>query len=249
VSRLILAVDCETSGLDPKKDHIVELGYCLFDVDEKAVVLSGGAYVEGAVVAPEIERITGIRPEWVKRHGVPLAGILREIEGIAARGPAVAFAAHNGAGFDRPFIENAAAAERLTKEAFSGLPWIDTLTDLPHETEPDSRKLRYLALDHGLRPALAHRAMFDAVLCAQLLGCYPFDEVLARAKSPSVILRADVSYDDREKAKTLGFRWQQIDGVERVFTKQWVKRVKALDLPALREAARAAGVRIVEVPA
>jgi DNA polymerase-3 subunit epsilon len=113
---------------------------------------------------------------------------------------------------------------------------------------PDSKKLRYLALDHGLVPGFAHRAQFDAILVAQLLGRYPFDAVLQRAKSPAVILRADVSYDERQKAKDLGFRWEQLDGIERKFTKLWVKAAKECDLPALRESAKAAGVRLVEVP-
>jgi DNA polymerase-3 subunit epsilon len=246
MSRLVLALDVETTGLLPVTDRIVELGFCLFDVDEKEVVLSGGAYVAGAEVSPEIQRTTGIRPEWPKRFGRPLAELLKEVDLLATGGEGTAALVAHNAAFDRAFLVAAAATERLSKETLTG-PWIDTLTDLPLEREPDSKKLRYLALDHGLTPSIAHRAMFDAILAAQLLGRYPFDAVLERAKSPAVILRADVSYDDREKAKALGFCWQQVDGVEKVFTKTWVKRLKTCDLPALREAAGAAKVRLVEV--
>jgi DNA polymerase III subunit epsilon len=244
MSRLALAIDVETSGLDPAKDRIIELGFCLFDVDEKEVVLSGGAYVAGAEVSPEIQRITGIRPEWPFKFGKPFERILGALPAPAY---VEAFVAHN-APFDRAFLESETKRHEEIHR-WDLRPWIDTLTDLPLEREPDSKKLRYLALDHGLNPVLAHRAQFDAVLCAQLIGCFDFDKVLERAKSPAVVLRADVSYDDREKAKALGFRWQQVDGVEKVFTKAWVKRLKTCDLPALREAAGAAKVRLVEVTA
>lgn len=249
MNRLILAIDCETSGLNTATDRIVELGYCLFDVDRKALVLSGGAYVTGVPISPEIERITEIRPDWLAQFGRPLGDLLRQLNKLATS--AVALAAHN-VEFDRTVLREESKRCDPLLGGFGPLfehTWIDTMVDLPFKTEPESKKLRYLALDLGLPPTIAHRAQFDAITCAQLLGRFDFDEVLARALSPCTILRADVSFDDKDKAKALGFRWQTIDGVEKVFTKAWVKRVKNCDASQLHEAARAAGVRLVEVMA
>jgi DNA polymerase-3 subunit epsilon len=248
VSRLVLALDVESTGLDPKTDRIVELGWCLFDVDEKEVVLSGGAYVDGVEVSPEIQRMTGIRPEWPRRFGRPLGELLREVDLLATGGEGTAALVAHNATFDRGFIAAEAAREGLSKQTLTGPgPWIDTLTDLPHEKEPDSRKLRYLALDHGLFPGRVHRAQSDAILCADLLACYPFDAVLARAASPRVVVQAIVSFDDRQKAKDLNFRWEKLEGIERTFTKQWVKAAKECDMPALHAAAKNSGFRIVQV--
>jgi DNA polymerase-3 subunit epsilon len=238
MTRHVLALDVESTGLDPKKDQIVELGWALWDADVHELVVSGGALVHGVEIPFAIEKITGIRPEWPGTHGIPLSALLMLMAQLSYR--ADALVAHN-APFDRAFLE-AAGFKRD-----NGL-WIDTLTDLPHDGEPDSRKLRYLALDRGLVPVFPHRAQFDAILTAQLLGTFDFDAVLARAKSPNRIVRALVSYDDREKAKALGFRWEKLEGVDRVFTKQWVKRAKECDHAALSIAAKEAGFRIEVVP-
>ena len=233
-NRLVLAVDAETTGLDPGKDRIVELGWCLYDVDRKEIVLSGGEFVGGVEVSLEIQRITGIRPEWPRLFGLPLDEICATVTRLSSH--ATALAAHN-APFDRAFLKAAG-------HDYGDGRWVDTLTDLPLDGDPESRKLRYLALDHGLLPLLPHRAQFDAVLTAQLLGTFDFDAVLKRTASPNRIVRAVVSYDDREKAKALGFRWQQLEGVEKVFPKLWVKRVKDCDVVALRGAAKAAAFRV-----
>lgn len=210
---LLLGIDFETTGLDPEKDKIIEVGCCVMDTDTwQPVWAKSGLIDHGSIeLSKEITTLTGITTEMLARGCYPyeidsfLPSNYMNIEYLVA---------HNAA-FEQSFINNnefLGCLDILDQE----LPWIDTKTDIPgHE----GKKLTYLAADHGFVNPFPHRALFDVMTMFKVLSCYDFKEIERRVLADKVTLIANVPYDDREKAKALGFQWQS------VVPGKWAKRV------------------------
>ncbi len=85
------------------------------------------------------------------------------------------------------------------------------------------RKLTYLAADHKIINPFSHRAVFDVMTMLMVLSEYDPGEVLRYSASPSITIQAKVSYEDRAKASSRGYRWE-------AETKRWVKTIKQFQL-------------------
>jgi DNA polymerase-3 subunit epsilon len=119
-----------------------------------------------------------------------------------------AVVAHNGTRMEKPFVN--VWGDRFGYDPQPDKLWIDTSTDIPF---PDkmSRHLTYLAADHNFLNPFPHTALFDVMTMLVILDQYPLDEVIRLAKSPSIAVKALVSYDDRELAKARGYRAEYND--------------------------------------
>ena len=211
----ILGFDVESTGLDPKKDSITEMGLVLYDTDLKTPVRISGFLVKGGFISEEITRITGITQAAVDTYGVTPFAAIGALDKMAES--ANYFCAHN-APFDREFGKALFATQG---RGFPDVPWIDTRTDLPPEAYKlgKSASLKYLCADHGFLYS-AHRAVNDVLAMLELLSRYDLDTILRRAATPNVEVRAVVSFDDRILAKERSYYWSaQI--------KQWRKPLKA----------------------
>jgi DNA polymerase III epsilon subunit-like protein len=103
--KLIAAVvDVETTGIDPERDRIIELGMCLFEYGRSDGriyrVIGSWDWLEdpGMPIPPEITRLTGITDQMVAGNRIDddaVSGLLGEV---------VLVIAHN-ADFDRRFLE------------------------------------------------------------------------------------------------------------------------------------------------
>jgi DNA polymerase-3 subunit epsilon len=223
----ILGIDFETTGLDPRKDRITEVGLVLWDSESKQPVRVTGFLVKTPTpVSAEISRLTGITNELLRDYGVDPVPAMKSIVALAAQ--ADFMCAHNGTEFDKLFLE----AELQRRGAdIRTLPWIDTRTDLPHAAYSlgKSASLKYLACDHGfVYPA--HRAVNDVLAMLEILGRYDLETTIKRAQTPNVNVRAVVSFDDRLLAKERGYYWKPE-------SKLWVKPLKADEVDAEKEAA------------
>lgn len=195
--KTLAILDTETTGLDPSKDACIEVACVLYDIEHAAPVESFASLIRAKGNAAEA--VNRIAPPLLERAPAQVAvwGVVR---GIIERADAVV--AHR-AEFDRSFVPSELRTLR---------PWVCSKFDIewPHGKAGDH--LVHLALAHGLGVLHAHRALTDCDTLvrlfqrvAELGGDVP--AMLARAMRPKVTVIAQVSYDDREKAKAAGFAW------------------------------------------
>ena len=201
---LILGLDLETSGLDRKECDILEIGAVLWHVEEKRPVKLFSQFNKDfqSEVPPEIEKLIGLNAFEVKRFGKPLRDCLEELTIYLDSVEYVV--AHNGRNFDKPFLED------TYKSIGMKMPekvWIDTMIDLPYPDGMGTRKLSYLACEHGFVNPFPHRALTDVLTTLKIMSQYDFDVITEVAKSPLVQVIAQVSYDERHKPRQAGFRW------------------------------------------
>lgn len=236
---LILGLDFETTGFDFAKDRIIEIGAVLWDTEHRVPMEMMSALIhwpDNELLTPEITAITGITDEMLAVHGVDFLSSWAEMHDLMRNAEAIV--AHNGTGFDKPMYEAHCGRWSLTP---AELPWIDTCIDVPYPPAITTRKLVHLAAEHGFLNPFAHRAVFDVLTMLRVLDQYDIAEVLESAKQPSLMVRAIVSYDDREKAKARGYRWD-------AGTKTWRKPLKAhrLEEERLAMEAERMGLEVID---
>ncbi len=147
------ALDLETTGLDPKRDEILEIAWVRFAGGKPRERFQ--TLVRVAFLPKEVEELTGISAERLRR-APPLADVL---PGVLERLAGAVVVAHN-APFDRAFLEEAAGRLGI------GLPpihWVDTLSlSRLIWPERESHALGALKEKLGIAPSGEHRALPDA---------------------------------------------------------------------------------------
>ncbi len=218
---IVLGLDLETTGLNPATDRIIEIGAVVWDVEQKKPLKLMSELIQPEIPVPaEITKITGITNEDIEKHAISLSEGMQRLADLM---PSCSyFVGHNGREFDRLFLEKAAEECGLKLH----LPWIDTIHDIPYPDFIGTRKLTHLCAEHGFLNPFSHRAVFDVLSMLEVFSKYDFSEVEKFQQSPEMKLIAKVSYDDRDKAKKAGFRWDPQG-------KAWYKKVKECQLPVL----------------
>lgn len=199
----ILGVDLETTGLNVGSDSIIEVGAVLWDWSRQTPLKMMSSLVKfDGELSPEATAITGILKADLQSYGREEFEVLSELKELAQE--ADYLVGHNCNQFDRLFFER----YWIRHPQFRiHLPWIDTMTDLPFPLDMSTRKLDYLAAEHGFLNPFSHRALFDVLTMLKVAAHYDFDEILKLQKSPIKRVVALVPYDERDKAKAQGFRW------------------------------------------
>lgn len=228
----LLGLDFETTGFDTGNDRITEVGAVLWDSESQTPLQMFGEFVCDAPMqakfTPEtvamMKRVSGITPEMLLEFGRLPVGLFQRLNDLTEHWKVDYIVAHNGENYDKPILMAELARHNLAANTLRSLPWLDTRTDIPFPTEPDSRKLKHLALDAGFINPFAHRAVFDVLTMLRVLAGYDLEQVIAYSKVPFVTIRAVVDYENRQQAKDRRFSWEKLG--DKSYPKKWVKRVK-----------------------
>lgn len=154
---LFVCVDCESTGLEPKTDRIVEVGAALFTFQE--VVESFESLIDPECEIPSVsQEIHKISKEMLlgkPKIGEVLPALLKKIEGKILVG--------HGIGFDIALIAAEAARFQIPTQIESQ-PSIDTLRLARLYGQSPTNSLQQLRQHFNIAPEGAHRAMSDVLV-------------------------------------------------------------------------------------
>ena len=211
----LLILDTETTGLDIENDYCLEVGSILFHVKSRSVLAQQSFLLP--VEKNNAENINKI-PAEITRLPQPIFEAIKYFESLIKVSDVIV--AHN-AEFDKKWFG-------LDKLPQIDKPWICSMDDIlwPADRQLKIRpSVRDLALSYGVPVWNAHRALTDCIYLAEVFKrCTELEQLLMRAQEPKVLVRADISYEQRHLAKNAGFRWNDpIKGA-------WSRRISRRDL-------------------
>lgn len=180
MTRIYIAIDLETTGLDPYTDGIVELGAVKFIEDGSIIDTFESLADPGIPISLNAGKLHGIKQHDLKGKPSPKEVWIYFLDW--ASNDHLAFVAHN-AGFEIGFLRS------LYRDTFKmpEFQFVDTLT-LSRRRLPNliSYRLVDLVPDLGCN---SHRALADAKACSRLLvriaGTYKSGKLPASAIKPA----------------------------------------------------------------
>lgn len=212
-------LDFEATSVDPLSAEITEWGLVTFDTSFGQITSIDTQLIKvNCDIPQEVTDITGITKDFLTAYGkdvkeslTALCEKLKDLDFIVA---------HNGLKYDRPLYYFSCRSNEVPSVDKT---WIDTRLDIEYPKKVQTRKLDYLAYEHGFINPLAHRALTDCLSMWGIFMKYPIEKAIASAQSPLITIRADVGFNTRELAKKQGYQW---DGDKKI----WVKEIRKINL-------------------
>jgi DNA polymerase-3 subunit epsilon len=228
----VIGADTETTGVNVKSEFILEVGAATLDITRKQIVEFYSKFLKWSpqpTIPQAAYDLHGIDNKLLEERGVDPQEVFSQLFTMFEQGDYIC--GHNYVDFDKRIIESNVLRignDALSRRFYALPPIIDTMTDLPFPKHIKVRSLTYLAFEHKFIQSNAHRALFDVFASLHLLGCYDFGHVVEISQTPTVVIRANLSYQDRDLAKQNGFFWNSD-------AKQWQKKVKEYFLNDFRK--------------
>lgn len=199
-------IDTETTGLNHRKDEVIEIGAVAFNFDPQGnfgevTGIYGSLQQPKIAIPPEITRLTGITDEMVYGQTIDRNALRSLID------PADLVIAHN-AGFDRPFCE-------MLLPIFSNKAWACSNSEIDWSALGyEGTKLGYLIGQAGYFHD-GHRAVDDCFALLEVLvskkngfTSTAFAELYQASQRSRVRVFAENSpFDMKDQLKARGYRW------------------------------------------
>lgn len=240
---LVAGFDTETSGLQVEKDFILQVGVVLWDTaaPKKKAKLKFDALINSPLLPADLDptalEINGLTREDLERFGQSPEAVLKSVNMIFEMSDAIV--AHNGNLFDRPMYES--NCRRHGIEPVRDKLWIDTSCDIDYPAAINTRKLVYLAVEHDFINPFPHDAISDVLTMLKVADRYDWEKTVAWAKSPTLAIRADSTFQQKELVKKQNYRWNNEKKI-------WTKSIKEFQLEDARKAAKEAGFSVTVLP-
>lgn len=223
---LIFITDSETTGLPNQepKAVMIEFAGILYHVETRARVASVQCLIHSPSNAAEhINKISVAALEVVNPKDNPA---MKAVSGYAKKyaqtlwDAADYVIAHN-ASFDKIFMDPVFNPEGKTQ-------WRCSKNDIKFPKAKNARSLVYIAVDHGVFPFGAHRAMNDCTVLADCLDQVPdlADQLSQRPQETARWETIDLPFERNADAKAAGFRFDRDKKV-------WWKEMKESETQAL----------------
>lgn len=217
-------IDFEATDKDPLTARITQYAISVYQDDKEfgwceVWHYSGNLFdASYPIMNPTAQAITGIKRENLEVFGDSPVDKLPDF--IKAMNGCDYVVGHNIRRFDIPLLEKECERYGFTNPVCN---YIDTRFDINFPEHIETRKLAYLCVEHNICATNGHSARHDCDSTASIFFRYPFDEIVALSKSPEIWVRADVTYDNKDKAKALKYSWDSVN-------KLWVKQIKECHL-------------------
>ena len=167
----VVFFDTETTGLDPKKDQIIELAYIVAEKDGNDIIQVTSTYDgyiqlrDGITLPPKITELTGITTQDLKNGEAEQTALNNFLDLLAGNTLLIAHNAH----FDISFLQEGLARYGLSLH--KTIDYIDTLT-IYKDRAPFPHKLSSAIEHYSLTDVEnSHRAVDDTSDGTNHVGC------------------------------------------------------------------------------
>lgn len=162
-----LAVDVETTGLDPNKDTLLSIGWVAVDEDEINLAVSGYVVIRTEGDVGQSATVHGLTDDMVAQGVSPEEGVGKLLEDLAGR-TLLAHYAQMELGFLSPLCRKYFGAGLDIPVADTMVREYEKITASGREPRREELRLWALCQAYGLPTSKAHHAFNDALSCAQL---------------------------------------------------------------------------------